>query len=106
MPTINPLSAVDVYIRRIHSFLNAFKRRGGKRVKIFLNTLIHHHRLLIPLYGVGTACFLHPFSSITRHLNAHSFYFHTHHFHFLEHTDYYLLLSKLLIFYSSFFNDI
>jgi hypothetical protein len=29
-----------------------------------------------PLCGVGTTCFLLPFSSITRHLHAHSFYFH------------------------------
>jgi hypothetical protein len=36
----------------------------------------HHHRPLIPLCGVGTTCFLLPFSSITRHLHAHSSYFH------------------------------
>jgi hypothetical protein len=36
----------------------------------------HHHRPLIPLCGVRTTCFLLPFSSITRHLHCHSFYFH------------------------------
>jgi hypothetical protein len=35
-----------------------------------------HHCPLIPLCGVGTTCFLLPFSSITRHLHAHFFYFH------------------------------
>jgi hypothetical protein len=37
----------------------------------------HHHRPLIPLCGVGTTCFLVPFSTITRHLHAHSSYFHS-----------------------------
>jgi hypothetical protein len=38
----------------------------------------HHHRRspLKPLSGVGTTCFLLPFTSITRHLHAHSSYFH------------------------------
>jgi hypothetical protein len=37
---------------------------------------IHHQRPLIPPTGVGTICFLLPFSSITRHLYAHAFYSH------------------------------
>jgi hypothetical protein len=36
----------------------------------------HRHRPLIPLNGVGTIYFLLPFSSITRHVHAHFFYFH------------------------------
>jgi hypothetical protein len=36
----------------------------------------HHHRPLIPLSGVGTTCFFRSFSSITRHVHAHSFYSH------------------------------
>jgi hypothetical protein len=50
------------------------------RCLVFLISLIcwksHHHHLLIPLSGVGTTCFLLPFSSITCHLHAHSFYSH------------------------------
>jgi hypothetical protein len=38
--------------------------------------IYHHHRPLIPPCGVGTTYFLLPFSSITRHLHVHSFYFH------------------------------
>jgi hypothetical protein len=36
----------------------------------------HHHHPLILVSGVGTTCFLLPFSSITRHLHAHCFYSH------------------------------
>jgi hypothetical protein len=42
----------------------------------FSSCQVHHHRFLIPLSGVGTTCFLLPFSSITRHVHAHSFYSH------------------------------
>jgi hypothetical protein len=35
-----------------------------------VHELDHHRRPLIPLSGVGTICFLLPFSSITRHLHA------------------------------------
>jgi hypothetical protein len=38
--------------------------------------LNHHHRPLIPLCEDGTTSFLLSSSSITRHLHAHSFYFH------------------------------
>jgi hypothetical protein len=41
--------------------------------KIYILVAVyHHHRLLIPLSGVGTTCFFLPFSSITRH--DHSFF--------------------------------
>jgi hypothetical protein len=39
-----------------------------------LNLIYHHPH--IPLSGVGTTCFLLPFSSLTTHLHAHSFYAH------------------------------
>jgi hypothetical protein len=42
----------------------------------YAHNIYHHHRPLIPLCGIGTTCFLLPFSSITRHLHAHSLYFH------------------------------
>jgi hypothetical protein len=44
---------------------------------------IYHHRPLIPLSGVGTTCFLLPFSSVTGPLHAHFF-----HFHVIFHTIY------------------
>jgi hypothetical protein len=50
----------------------------NQRRSMICNVLLvrHHHRSLIPLSGVGSICFLLSFSSITRHLHAHSFYFH------------------------------
>jgi hypothetical protein len=52
-------------------YIICLRRRG------FESSLAHHHHHpLIPLSGVGTTCFLLPFSSITRHLYAYSFYSH------------------------------
>jgi hypothetical protein len=61
------------------------------RINIYLYNFFlyhHHHHPRIALSGVGTTCYLLPFSSINRHLHAHSFYshviFHTVHPYFLS----------------------
>jgi hypothetical protein len=67
---------------------------------IFLLLHYHHnYRLLIPLSGAVTTCFLLPFSSIT-HLHAHSYYshviLHTVHPSFLRATSFSYVISSLI----------
>jgi hypothetical protein len=59
----------------------------------------HHHRPLIPVSGVGITYFLLPFSSITRHLHALSFYCHMPFFTQSIH----LFLGRLCMYVCSYF---
>jgi hypothetical protein len=61
---------------------------------------IYHLLVFIPLSRVTTICFLLSFSSITRHLHTHSFYYHV----FIQ--SIYLILIRHVIYTFIFFLDI
>jgi hypothetical protein len=70
------VSVFTLFMQHFLNVLNYFPFLSQLSLETFkFHYNCNHHRPLIPLSGVGTTCHI-PFTSITRHLHAHSFYSH------------------------------